>query len=294
MTAPARTLHDALSDARRRLREAGFSEPDAALDAEVLARHVLQWTRDRLIADRREAVPDDFEDRYRSLLTRRIGREPVAYLTGHREFWNLDFTVTRDVLIPRPETELIVETVLQVAHAAPAADAGIGHLADVGTGSGCLAVALAHELPRARVIAIDRSAAALDVARRNARRHAVEGRVEFVEGDLVSPLTDRPVDLIVSNPPYVPLADAAHLPPDVREYEPALALFSGADGLDAIRALLDRAPAVLRPHGWLIFEFGFGQADAIATLATSGSTWGAIALRPDLQQIPRVAMLQRR
>jgi len=213
-------------------------------------------------------------------------REPVALITGHREFWGLEFEVTKDVLVPRPETELLVEEA--VAHGRTAEC----RLAiDVGTGSGCIAIALTHELRDLRVIAVDSSRAALQVAERNAVRNGVSDRIEFLQGDLLEPISQR-AGLIVSNPPYVADSDAAALPPEVVRFEPHTALFGGADGLDLIRRLLVEAPAHLAPQGRLIVEFGFGQEAAVRQLACE-SGWTVVHIRMDLQGIPRTAALSR-
>lgn len=300
----SRTLHDRLREGQARLAAAGIAEPDAAIDADVLARHVLGWPREEMIARRRDPLPpsseDAFAQRFAALIARRAEREPVAYIIGHREFWGLEFEVTRDVLVPRPETELIVEEALAIDRAGAANTGGAAGslgaspvIVDVGTGSGCLAVALAHELPRARVIAIDVSTVALHVAKRNADHHGVAARIAWHAGSLLEPV-DRPVDLIVSNPPYIPLGDAETLPPDVREYEPAVALFSGGDGLATIRALVTQAADRVRKDGWLIFEFGFGQAPAIREIIASAKAWHLEKLREDLQGLPRAAVLRRK
>jgi len=292
----SRTLHDRLREAQARLVAAGIAEPDAAIDADVLARHVLTWTREQMITRRRDPLPAGtneaaFDARFNALVARRAEREPIAYIIGHREFWNLEFEVTRDVLIPRPETELIVEETLALNGHAALGDAPV--IVDVGTGSGCLAVALAHELPRARVIAIDVSTVALHVAKRNADRHGVSPRITWHAGSLLEPV-DGKVDLIVSNPPYVPLGDAETLPADVRDYEPAVALFSGGDGLATIRALVTQAADRVRKDGWLIFEFGYGQAPAIREIIACAAAWQLEKLREDLQGLPRTAVLRRR
>jgi release factor glutamine methyltransferase len=282
------TLHARVTQATHALIAAGYAEAEAAIDAEVLARHALGWTREQMLVRWRDPMPDGFDARYAPLVARRMRHEPVAYIVGHREFWNLEIAVTRDTLIPRPETELIVEETLAIASRNSAAT-----IVDVGTGSGCLAVAIAHELPRARVIAIDVSIAALDVAKRNAVTHHVADRITFIAGSVLEPVSE-PVDVIVSNPPYVPLTDAHTLQPDVRDYEPAVALFSGNDGLATIRALLSQSTAHVRSGGWLIFEFGYGQADAIQALVETAEAWHLLRLRLDLQDIPRTAVLQRR
>lgn len=287
----AHTLQDHLRAAQARLAAAGFAAGDAAIDADLLARHALGWTREQLLLGRGGPAPAGFAAHYTALIARRACREPVAYITGHREFWGLDFEVTRDVLIPRPETELIVEETLALKTSGALGDAS--SIVDVGTGSGCLAVTLARELPGATIVAIDVSVAALEVARRNAVRHGVAGRLTWHAASLLEPLR-APVDLIVSNPPYVPLRDAPTLAPDVRDYEPGVALFSGQDGLATIRALLVQAVDRVRAGGWLIFEFGFGQAEDITRIVHDAGAWDLLKLRRDLQDIPRTAVLQRR
>src|SRR5688572_9440258 len=228
----ADSLTGRIAAARQALVEARFRPEDAAVDAEVLAREVLGWDRARLLAHGREPAPPGFAARYQQAIDRRVRREPVAMITGHREFWGLDFSVTPATLVPRPETEMIVEEALRFVPV----DRDVTIL-DVGTGTGCLAIALAHERPRARVVATDISHAALLVAADNARRHGVANRVHFVCADLVAGLAVH-ADLIVSNPPYVPDQSAAVLPADVVRYEPSMALFGGRDGLSVMRRLL--------------------------------------------------------
>jgi release factor glutamine methyltransferase len=278
------SLHEQVAEASRALVDAGIPASGARLDAEVLARHVLGWDRAALLARGREPGPDDFGPRFGALIARRAAREPVALIVGHREFWGLEFEVTSDVLIPRPETEFLVEAALaQARHSA------VTRLVDVGTGSGCVAVALAVELPSAHVIATDVSAGALAVARRNAERHRVADRVTFVRTDLLAGLAVR-TNLIVSNPPYVP--SAAVLQPEVGRHEPHQALFGGGDGLAIMRRLLDAAPANLVPGGRLIVEFGDGQEEALRSLCHDAG-WRVIEIRDDLQGIARVALLER-
>lgn len=280
------TVHDRLAAARHAFERAGIAPDEAAIDAEVLARHALGWDRAALIARGHEPPPARFDEAFAPLVERRVGREPVAQIVGHREFWGLEFEVTRDVLVPRPETELVVETALDLARGG-----GIRRIVDVGTGSGCIAVALAVSLPDASLVATDTSPAALAVARRNAQRHGVDRRIVFVESDLFAGLQE-PADLIASNPPYVPTGDLASLPPEVARYEPHQALLAGADGLSAIARLFDEAAAHLAPEGRLVVEFGFGQASKITALADAAG-WRLHAMRPDLQQIPRVIVLGR-
>ncbi len=286
---PAAALHDVLSAAVRRLRDAGLPPADAAADADVLARHVLGWDRARLLAHRRDPAPAGFVDRFTTLIDRRADRVPVAYLTGTREFYGLDFEVTPDVLVPRPETELAVDLTLA---ALPPAGA-TGRIIDVGTGSGCIAVAVAATRPDVAVIAVDRSRPALAVARRNARRHGVADRVALLAGDLLSGLGPRlPIDVVVSNPPYVP-DGSLDVATDVARHEPPTALYAGRDGLDVVRRLIVDAVRVVRPGGRLIMEIGVGQSEAVAAAAAARGAWQATTFHPDLRGIARVAVLTR-
>jgi release factor glutamine methyltransferase len=276
----AGTLDERLAQARHTLVAAGIKPDDAALDADVLARHVLGWTRASLLVYGRDPVPSGFEERFAAALDRRAAREPVAYITGVREFWTRDFEVDRNVLIPRPETELIVEAVIERDQDRP-------RILDVGTGSGCLAVTFAAELPHAQVVATDVSIAAIAVARRNAERHGVSARVLFVLTNLLDGLPGS-FNIIVSNPPYI--ARASELPPDVIQYEPHGALYGGEDGLEAIRVLIRGARAHLADGGLFVVEFGFGQAEQVRELAGNAG-WKHIEIRKDLQGIERTAVL---
>jgi release factor glutamine methyltransferase len=280
------TFADEVARGRERLVAAGIPQDQARLDAELLARHALGWDRAVWLASRRDLAPDPFVSEYATLVARRAAREPVSLITGAREFWGLQFDTRPGVLIPRPETELIVEEALDEL-----AGMDAPRIADVGTGSGCLAVALAHELPRARVVATDLSALALDVARRNAAKHGVTDRVRFVLTDLLDDVTDM-FDAIVSNPPYVQSGAREGLAPEVRDHEPALALFGGTDGLDAIRAVFARTPARLARAGRLIVEFGYGQDERVCDLARDANL-SILRIRDDLQGIPRVAVVTR-
>lgn len=280
------SLHERLADARHVLERAGIAADEAAIDAEVLARHVLGWDRGTLITHGRQHLPPGFEPSFDALVERRRQREPVAQIVGHREFWGLEFEVTRDVLVPRPETELVVEAALELAGAGT-----VRRIFDVGTGSGCIAVALAVALPDVSLMATDVSAAALAVAERNALGHGVADRIAFVHTDLFENVPGA-ADLIVSNPPYVPTSDLPALPPEVARYEPHQALFAGPDGLGAIRRLFGAAGAQLAPAGHLVVEFGFGQASKVTALAAE-TGWRVVAVRQDLQRIPRVIVLGR-
>jgi len=244
---------------RQATQQLAASSPSPRLDAEVLLMHVTGLARTALITRAQELLLPENEARLHALLTRRAHGEPVAYLTGRREFWSLDLCVTPDVLIPRPETELLVEQTL--AHIPEDAEWTV---ADLGTGSGAIALAIATERPHCRLIATDSSAAALAVARANATRLGI-ATLEFRHGEWLKPLTGMRFDVIVSNPPYVRANDPHLTQGDVR-FEPESALVAGADGLDAIRRIAADAVSCLRPGGWLVFEHGYDQAQAVRAL----------------------------
>jgi release factor glutamine methyltransferase len=276
--------------ARERFIRAGIPPDQAAIDAEVLVRHAAGWDRATYLTHRGEPIAPALAASYGLAVARRERREPVAYITGTREFWGLDFLVTPAVLIPRPETEFVVEAAL----ARLIDRARAWRIADVGTGSGCLAVALAHELANAEVTATDISSAALGVARRNAARHGVEPRVTCVETSLLEGV-GGPFDLIVANPPYVPASHEPTLSPDVRDHEPRPALYGhGADGLDEIRALLAQAPSRLVDGGVLLMEFGFGQGDAVRQALADVEGLRFVELLRDLQGHERTLVAVRR
>lgn len=281
------TIHDLVQGARDRFMNAGISANLATLDAEVLARQVLGWDRARFLADRNEKATSVFLLQYEPLVARRERREPVSYILGTREFWGLAFEVGPDVLIPRQETEFIVEETLALVgkDSRPL-------IVDVGTGSGCIAISLAREIPGARVIASDVSKHALDVARRNAARHNVAHRITFVETSFLDGIEDG-VDIIVSNPPYVPSVSKRGLTPEVRDYEPSVALFGGKDGLDGLRSVLAGAVAKLAPGGHLVMEFGCGQDDGVTDLVRGVEGLDVVKIRHDLQDIPRTVVCRR-
>lgn len=280
------TLHERLASARESLVAAGFRAADATIDAEVLARHVLGWDQARLLAQKREPAPSALNGPYDAAIARRARREPVAFITGSREFWGLEFAVTTATLVPRPETERIVEEALRILP-----DDRAVTVLDIGTGSGCLGVAIASERPHATVIATDISVEALRVARANAAAHGVAGRMRFVCADLVAGLACQ-ADLIVANPPYVPDQTAVILPPDVVRYEPAVALFGGTDGLAVIRRLFGAAASHLAPGGIFIAEFGYGQEDDVRDIALQHG-WCIQDVIYDLQAIARTIVLRR-
>jgi release factor glutamine methyltransferase len=282
------SIHLQVAAARQRLRDAGISQTESDLDARLLAQHVLGWTTERFFTDAHAAEPEGFTPQYENLIARRVTREPLAYIVGRREFWGLELEVSPDVLIPRPATELIVEAMLELFRdrSAPVS------IADVCTGCGCVAVALAHERPAATIVATDISRAALEVARRNAARHGVANRVTFRTGDLLDGV-DGAFDAIVANPPYVVDRAGPALQPEVRNHEPAVALYGGVEGFDLVTRLVSQAPSRLRSGGYLIFEFGLGQDVEVEDLLAATPALTLLALRRDLQGIARTAIAQR-
>ena len=282
-----RDLASAAAHGARTLERAGATRDSATRDASLLARHALGWSAETWLTRYREPATDTFQQSFDALIARRSEGEPIAYLTGEREFFGRPFRVTPAVLIPRPETELIVEAALERI-----STGGAPTIVDVGTGSGCLAITLALERPHARIIATDVSARALDVARANAEALGAVGRVDFRQVSLLDGIDHA--DLVVSNPPYVAERDRASLPREVAAFEPQEALFGGADGLEIIRRFLPEVSRVLVPGGWLVMEIGAGQADAITQLMNGVSTLALLEIRRDLQQIPRSVVARRR
>lgn len=259
------------------------------MEAVSLLMHIVHVDRAFVFAHPERELSSEEAARFREFVERRARREPLQYIIGAQEFFNLTFEVTPDVLIPRPETELIVEAALDLLKPHP--DAVI---ADVGTGSGCISISLLHEMPGARAIGIDISARALAVARRNAERHGLIGRFTVIEADGLTSFFRRPIfSAIVSNPPYVPTGEIESLQPEVRDHEPLSALISGNDGLSHIGALLRDAPDLLLPNGYLVFEIGFGQSDAVKSLIDL-TRWNLIEIRKDLQNIARTVVLRKR
>lgn len=279
------TVRATLSYGIQRLESAGT--PSAALASELLLMHVLGSDRAWLYAHPEETISTECSEEFSRLISERVAGVPTQYLTGKQEFWGLELEVSRDVLIPRPETEHLVEVTLK----------RIGsdkknqrlEIADVGTGSGCIAVALAKELPAARIWASDISAGALAVAQRNAARHNVADRVEFMESDLLRTMGGpAEFDLIVSNPPYISRSDGPALPPDVRDHEPGIALFAGADGLDLYRPLIAQAQQRLKRGGAIIMELGLGLFEPVSDLLDAAHGWCQVSATMDLAGIPRV------
>jgi len=282
---PVLTIDQTLARARRRLAAAPFAP--SLREAALLLGHVLGWNEARVMARGDETLAADARRRFQTLLERRLTGEPVAYLLGEREFYGRPFRVDRRVLIPRPETEHLVEEALA---ALVGVEAARPRVLDVGTGSGCLAVTLALEAPAARVTACDLSPAALAVAAGNARRLGAEAR--FLAADLTAPLRLHRFDLVVSNPPYVDPAAAPELSPEVVNHEPALALFADAGGRAVIRRLLEACGAGLAPGARLFLEVGHDQAAAITELAAASGLQSEGVTR-DYAGIPRVVRLRR-
>jgi release factor glutamine methyltransferase len=288
------TLAELAVDGARTLAAAGFASDDSRQDAALLARWTLGWSQAEWLARHRETPADTVADTYHSAIRRRANREPIAYITGTREFYGRSFRVTPDVLIPRPETELVVEEALALLAAfTPAPGPAAPRVADVGAGSGCLAVTIALERPNAHVLAIDISETALRIAYENARALGAGSRIEFWRGAFL-PRGVPPLDLVVANPPYVAERDREQLPIDVRGFEPAQALFGGPDGLRVIRALVPEAATALRPGGWLVMEIGAGQGDEVSALIQETGAFALHHIRRDLQDIPRVVVARRR
>jgi release factor glutamine methyltransferase len=292
--AHARDVRSALAQGVARLEAARV--PSAALAAELLLLHLLQHDRAWLYAHPEHALDAGQLAQYDDLPQRRAAGTPVQYLTGRQEFWGLEFEVNPSVLIPRPETEHLIEVALD--RLAGRRNEPL-RIADVGTGSGCIAVALAREFPQAQITATDISPAALEVAGRNAARHGVPDRIGLVQTHLLQPYlaaSEPPAplfDLIVSNPPYVGRAEQRGLQREVVDHEPHEALFAGQRGLDVYPQLIAQAAKLLKTGGVLILELGYGQAESVAALFAAHDTWTAIRITNDLAGIPRVLAAER-
>ena len=279
------SIAEALREASRVLENSGV--PDARRDASALLSFVIGKDRTFLISHAEDPVDDDSFDQLREFVERRAAGEPLQYITGVQDFYGREFRVTPDVLIPRPETELLVEAALEVSDGE--------FICDVGTGSGCIAITLLCERPEARAVALDKSAVALEIAKFNAAKQSVADRAVFVVSDCFDALdrSEHQFDLIVSNPPYVSESALAGLQREVRDHEPLVALSPGADGLSVIRRLLTDAPAFLKPNGHLLMEIGFDQGETVRNLIDE-SVWSLLEVRPDLQCIPRIVVLRKR
>jgi release factor glutamine methyltransferase len=300
-------LKPALMSAVERLEAADVGSP--RMNAEVLLMFVLAVDRAYLYAHSERELTAEEESRYQEVLAQRATGMPSQYITGHQEFWGLDFVVSPAVLIPRPETEHLVEAVLDLVRGVQRPK-----VVDVGTGSGCVALALAHEMTDAEVYAVDLSAQALEVARANAARLQLES-VRFLRCDVLKPMLDensavipskdfslsrgtcflgfRDFDFVVSNPPYVGFGEADKVQRSVFEFEPRMAVFAGENGLDVIHPLVEQAHQALKPGGWLALEIGYSMRDAVVDLLIAAE-WEEIRVVPDLQGIPRVVMARKR
>jgi release factor glutamine methyltransferase len=282
------SLHEKLAAARAQLVSAGIAPGEAAVDVPLFACTILGWDRVRLVTEQSAPPPEALEPTFSHWIERRMAHEPAAYIVGVKEFWGLDFAVSPAVLIPRPETEFIVEEVLELldsfAIEAP-------KIADIGTGCGNIAVSLAHEVGHARVTATDVSREALTLAGANAQRYGVDDRIDFVETSYLNGVDDT-FDLIAANPPYVKDGDHAGLAAGVKR-EPAVALFGGTNGLRNVEGVLDTAVEKLRRQGWLVMEFGFGQEDDVRRLISRRPSLRLERVRADLQGLPRTAVIER-
>ena len=280
------TLQDALAAARARLVASGIAADEARVDVDLFARTILGWDAAKLLSELRGSVPSGLEPRFTEWLDRRATHEPSAYIVGVREFWGLDLVVTPAVLIPRPCTELIVEEAVGLLTAHPD-----WRVAEIGTGSGCIAVSVAHSVPGVRIVATDLSGDALAVAGANAEQHGVADRIRFVETSYLDGLAG-PFDLLLANPPYVKAGAKPALSRVVR-HEPDVALFGGETGLRDIGGVLDAAEATLVRGGWLVMEFGYGQEEDVRVLVEARTGFSVVRVRDDIEGIARTAVISR-
>jgi release factor glutamine methyltransferase len=282
------SISQALHEASQVLQNAGV--PEARRDASSLLAFILAKDRTYLIAHAEDPISEETLINFQESVERRAAGEPLQYITGVQDFFGREFRVTPDVLIPRPETELLVEAAIEVSGGRDASTL----LCDVGAGSGCIAVTLLCEIPNARAVAVDKSPAALRIAALNSRNHSVADRAELLVSDCFNALDPRDYqfDLVVSNPPYVSASMLPGLQREVRDHEPLVALSPGADGLTIIRRLIKETPDFLKPNGHLLMEIGFDQGEAVTELVKETS-WQLLEIRPDLQGIPRIVVLRK-
>jgi release factor glutamine methyltransferase len=264
--------------------------PSPRLNAELLLMFTLACDRAYLFAHPERNLTDDEQTRYQEALAERARGVPAQYITGHQEFWGMDLIVTPAVLIPRPETEHLVETLLALAADKKSSPGKNLRIVDVGTGSGCIALALAKEFPRAEIRAIEVSESALEIARANAARHGLERRVTFHQADLLAGFDLRDFDFVVSNPPYVGESEEDQVQLEVRKFEPRIAVFAGHDGTEVITRLIPQAQSALRTGGWLVLEVSSTIADPVQRLL---SGWDEVRTIPDLQAIPRIVQARK-
>lgn len=287
------TISVALREATTILQTGETSAPRE--DAKLLLRHVLACDKTFLIAHDDYVLTASEREMFFALVERRAKNEPIQHLTGTQEFFGLEFEVSKSVLIPRPETEMLVEIALEILR-----KADVPRFCEVGVGSGCVAVSILKNLESAQAVGLEISPEALVIARRNAAKHKVENRLQLIESNVFENLTENnspftvhrsAFTLVISNPPYIPEIEAAELASEVRDFEPRNALFSGADGFDMIRVLLNDAPKFLRENGYLAFEIGFGQAAKLREIIEA-EIWEIVEIRKDWQKIPRIAVLR--
>jgi release factor glutamine methyltransferase len=279
-------ISELIAEAAALLQRSGV--PDARKDAGLLLGHVLERDRAYLISHPEKAVTPEALNKFMMMVERRAQGEPLQYITGHQEFFGLDFEVSPAALIPRPETELLVETALALMKNRPQPQ-----FCDVGTGTGCIAITLLHHLPSAQGLALDISPDALELAKRNAAKHGVLDRLDFRLSDCLEALTEtEEFDLLASNPPYVAEEAMAGLQREVRDFEPSVALTPGGDGLAIIRNLISAAPRRLKIGGYLLLEIGFDQRDRVLDLVDP-EVWSVLDVHKDLQGIPRTVVLEK-
>jgi release factor glutamine methyltransferase len=283
--AESMTVGEAISWGASLLDESEHGGRQTRQDATLLLRHVLGLSMAQVLTERERPLTREQTEMFNAAIRARAQGKPIQYITGQQEFFGLPFRVTPDVLIPRPETEHLVESAIERLRAIEAP-----RIADVGTGSGCIAIALAHALPQAEITALDVSPAALEIAKENSRMNGVADRIRFCESDLLSAVMPEKFDAVVSNPPYIALSEKKGLPIEVRDFEPAQALFAGKTGMEIYERLIPQAQNALAPGGWLLLEIGHGQRDAIAKLLHD---WKDVEFINDLQGIPRVAVGQK-
>jgi len=284
------TVLEAIQQGARILEAKGVDSP--RLQSELILAQALGLPRLQLYLQTRRLLTESEAALFQGMIQRRGRREPLQHVLGRADFCGLELKVTPDVLIPRPETELLAEQAVAFLRDRAAGGLAAPSVLDLGTGSGCLSVYLAHEIPAAGLSAVDLSPAALTIARENARRHGVEDRIHFLEGDLFGPLCGGGFDLILSNPPYIPRAEIAALDPEVRDHDPRPALDGGVDGLDFYRRIAAGAASWLRPGGRLMLELGHGQAEAVRQIAEI-QMWVVEGNVPDYSRVPRILIARR-
>jgi len=282
------TVHEVLNESTKALETAEM--PSARLDAEVLLAYVLGCDRLTFFKNPEMTLDEQQLAGYRDLIARRLRWEPVAYITGRKAFWTFSLAVNKDVLIPRPDTEIIVEETLDICRKL---DSDEIKILDIGTGSGAIALALAREVSKSKITATDISADALMLARKNACSLKLESKIDFLEGDLFAPVEGF-FDIIVCNPPYISEEDYAQLPAGVKDYEPRIALWAGKNGLEFYEKLIDRSPGYLKKNGWLLLEIGAKQEQAVRGLLDVSGWYDRIAMRRDYAGLPRVVKSRRK